>query len=403
MPIDDETLELLERRLAEKVEARVRGRLFKLYGGIGSGILAGLGLLGYDLYGDFKEEVNRTAKGYAQDAVRGSVSDAEAAAREARAAAEAAEVQARDAGARLAAMDEWRHLGAAKLQGALETVGALTASVDGSKAELETRLADMRARVEEAEGRIENAKARGESYYLNAQYEQVILDLSAEVERMDRELDALHAMSLAMAGDMPPVAMGAPAPSRAAPEEAPGMSNPVAPPPDDPDAAAPDVADRNEEKPGVLDPDPEPEPEPEPVAMAPLPDPPDVADISGPPRQTAAITDKAQQLAAPSPVTIFVQYDGVPRAMAERLNRALSAEGYAAPGVERLDSAAGKRELRFFYEDDRPAAEFAARAADDALAALGFATGVEARLLDHIRVKPRPGVFELWVEPVPAR
>ena len=79
MPIDDETLELLERRLAEKVEARVRGRLFKLYGGIGSGILAGLGLLGYDLYGDFKEEVNRTAKGYAQDAVRGSVSDAEAA------------------------------------------------------------------------------------------------------------------------------------------------------------------------------------------------------------------------------------------------------------------------------------------------------------------------------------
>ena len=210
MPIDDETLELLERRLAEKVEARVRGRLFKLYGGIGSGILAGLGLLGYDLYGDFKEEVNRTAKGYAQDAVRGSVSDAEAAAREARAAAEAAEVQARDAGARLAAMDEWRHLGAAKLQGALETVGALTASVDGSKAELETRLADMRARVEEAEGRIENAKARGESYYLNAQYEQVILDLSAEVERMDRELDALHAMSLAMAGDMPPVAMGAP-------------------------------------------------------------------------------------------------------------------------------------------------------------------------------------------------
>ena len=49
--------------------------------------------------------------------------------------------------------------------------------------------------------------------------------------------------------------------------------------------------------------------------------------------------------------------------------------------AERLDSAAGKRELRFFYEDDRPAAEFAARAADDALAALGFATGVEAMTL----------------------
>ncbi|MEE3099687.1 MAG: hypothetical protein VX463_07935 [Pseudomonadota bacterium] len=365
MAIDDETLELLERRLAERVEARVRGKLFKLYGGIGSGILAGFGLLGYDLYGDFKETVNDTAKGYAEAAVKGSVADAQAAAGEARAAAETAETQARDAGAKLAAMDEWRHLGATKLQGALETLGDLTAKVGGSQTELETRLAGMRARMEEAEARIESARARGETYFLNAQYEQVILDLSAEVERMDRELDAL---------------------SRSALEMAALLADPSAVRPGGPDLLA-------GIEPGAGDPATEPAPQ------APALGPPPEMSVEPAPRQTALIQDKAQQLAEPRGVTVFIQFAGVARAAAERLASARAADGYDAPGVERVETALGMRELRYFYESDAERAALAALDADAALSSLGFATGVTPKLLGWVKTKPRPGVFELWVEP----
>lgn len=128
---------------------------------------------------------------------------------------------------------------------------------------------------------------------------------------------------------------------------------------------------------------------------------------SGP--ETAAIgdiVDAAERQSAAEEVgatTVFVQFAGVTRAEAQDLAARLGALGYQVPPVDREESALGKHEVRYFFDEDRPSAEQLAQQTTQALLALGY-VGSEIRavsLVDYKGQKPRRGVLELWIEPVP--
>lgn len=119
----------------------------------------------------------------------------------------------------------------------------------------------------------------------------------------------------------------------------------------------------------------------------------------------AAILDsvKAQVAVAPSErPTVYLQFAGVNRAVAQSLSSALDAAGYSMPGAERTDAALGKHEVRYFFAAD---ADRAARLAADVnrvLAQAGYETGVTVRdATGYKAAKPREGTLELWLEPVP--
>ncbi|RDE24286.1 hypothetical protein DV711_01465 [Motiliproteus coralliicola] len=55
--MDDDQLELLERRLSENVAERVRPALFRLYAVMGATVIAILGFVGWDIVSDIKSEI----------------------------------------------------------------------------------------------------------------------------------------------------------------------------------------------------------------------------------------------------------------------------------------------------------------------------------------------------------
>src|SRR6187200_1298162 len=79
MDVNPETLELLENRLSQKVEGQVRDRLFRFYRAIWGVALVALGFFGYNVISN----LNATARGYAENAVKSSVDAANKAAAEA--------------------------------------------------------------------------------------------------------------------------------------------------------------------------------------------------------------------------------------------------------------------------------------------------------------------------------
>ncbi|MGE0725298.1 MAG: hypothetical protein AB7O45_13045 [Alphaproteobacteria bacterium] len=114
---------------------------------------------------------------------------------------------------------------------------------------------------------------------------------------------------------------------------------------------------------------------------------------------------RSEQLAIVPRNTVFLQFAGGVREQAQRLTAALRAEGYGVPGEERVATAAGKREVRFFWPEDKIAAEKLARDAGAALARLDFGSG-PVRAVDLTTfpgAKPRQGTLELWIEIPPGR
>ena len=69
------------------------------------------------------------------------------------------------------------------------------------------------------------------------------------------------------------------------------------------------------------------------------------------------------------------------------------------PGEERLEIARGLREVRYFHEGDRPAAEKLAADTTDTLTQLGYKMPqVQVQsLTTWAGVKPQPGLLELWL------
>jgi|GEM_PF-5980857 len=141
MEIDNDTLELLESRLGDKVETRVRRRLFGIYGAAATAFLAAFGYLGYDTVTTARTAIEKgnaemqetivslrqKAEQYAQDAVADSVASA-------REAAEDAQQVADTAATRLNVIDEWmaaRTLRLAEIEGNVAATLGKVESVTG--------------------------------------------------------------------------------------------------------------------------------------------------------------------------------------------------------------------------------------------------------------------------------
>ena len=114
-------------------------------------------------------------------------------------------------------------------------------------------------------------------------------------------------------------------------------------------------------------------------------------------RQTTGIADSIQ--AARARPVVYLQFSGFTREVADQLRATLGDAGYTFPPAERIATATGLFEVRYFFAADKEAAERLAAAASQA--APKFITG-ETRTAKPIDLtsfrgtKPRQGTIELW-------
>ncbi len=120
-------------------------------------------------------------------------------------------------------------------------------------------------------------------------------------------------------------------------------------------------------------------------------------------------TQKAEQSLAKKRerTTVFFQFAGGKREQAKALSEALKKADYIVPGEEREGGAAGKHQVRYFYTQDRVAAENLAQDATRALRNLGYSISqvpnIEAKpFVSYSGKKPSQGTVELWLE-IPSR
>lgn len=96
---------------------------------------------------------------------------------------------------------------------------------------------------------------------------------------------------------------------------------------------------------------------------------------------------------------VYVQFAGGDRSSIESVTDTLSKEGWNIPGEQRLATAAGKHEIRFFYEDDENAAKALASETDAAIVKVGL---VGTNKIETRRFQPtkqsKLGIIELWLE-----
>jgi hypothetical protein len=93
---------------------------------------------------------------------------------------------------------------------------------------------------------------------------------------------------------------------------------------------------------------------------------------------------------------VYVQYAGTNASAAQSLAAQLKARGFRVPGVETTDLAKGLNEIRYYYSQDKPAAEKLANALKEMQIA-----GLPIKTTDLTSQKGSrnfPGVLELWID-----
>ncbi|KIC46194.1 hypothetical protein RA29_19675 [Tateyamaria sp. ANG-S1] len=121
----------------------------------------------------------------------------------------------------------------------------------------------------------------------------------------------------------------------------------------------------------------------------------------------AVIEEAVAEVASEKPsdvgtTTVYFQFAGSSRELAEAISARLEDRGYFMPGEERTSIAAGKREIRFFFDEDREQAEGLMKELNDVLLVMGLKADVSlADFTNFQGAKPRRKTLELWLEPVP--
>jgi len=313
--LDENTLELMERRLADQVVERVRPALFRLYAVAGSAVLTALGLFGWSLISDVKEHA-RTQATQSKDHHRPLINESRA-----RFDKHSSEIE------KQLSIADWLS----------QRSRTLAEKVDAQLQQLEPRaklLEDLGARVTEIEQRrreIEEALKRA-SLQADSTVElsKQIADLAKQVQRLLEDIQAARQVAGPAGPATPeaPVQNQPPVRNQPAPQTQPPQ-DPAAP--QSPPAVQNQAASQNQAVQSIA--------------------------------QAAQSTyDKVASIQVQP--TVWFQFAGGSRAQAEEFSRTLEAKRYILPGEERVGAAAGKREVRFFYPDD---AETARRLAADTM------------------------------------
>lgn len=97
--------------------------------------------------------------------------------------------------------------------------------------------------------------------------------------------------------------------------------------------------------------------------------------------------------------TVYLQFAGGARSKAQDLSRRLASDGFIMPGEDRIATAAGKHEVRYFHDTDREAAERLAEATRVALVDLGHHDKtIRVKDFTGAKTKTPAGTIELWIE-----
>ena len=138
-----ETMELIERRLAEQVEARVRSKLFKYYGSVGAVALTILGFFSYSIVSGLEG----LAKDYAREAARPAVQEAEAA-------TEVAKAKTTELLARLDVFEELQSERVRRLNDGEREILAAHAELSNFSTEIEARIDKIKSGILETEAQL---------------------------------------------------------------------------------------------------------------------------------------------------------------------------------------------------------------------------------------------------------
>lgn len=91
------------------------------------------------------------------------------------------------------------------------------------------------------------------------------------------------------------------------------------------------------------------------------------------------------------------------REQAHEISQTLALGEFIIPEPDRTEAALNKYEVRYFYDDDKEAAERLANSANKILNDLGYSKDENSNIepksfVDFTGKKPRQGVIELWLE-----
>lgn len=97
--------------------------------------------------------------------------------------------------------------------------------------------------------------------------------------------------------------------------------------------------------------------------------------------------------------TVYLQFAGGARSKAQELSRRLASDGFIMPGEERIATAAGKHEVRYFHDADQEAAKRLAEATRGALVDMGLDDkNILVEDFSEAKTKTSAGTIELWIE-----
>lgn len=178
MEVTDDAIELLERQLAERVEERVRSRLFAFYGSVGGAIMLVVGYFGYDIVSSTRERASK----FAEEAVAPTVEKAEAA-------ADRATQKAADAAAMLNTLTEWMGQRTQKLSEIEDNVQTTMGKVESVTAQLQDKLNAVAGQIQSTEETLNDQRERaGELFAGQGDLKQLadqLVKLSEEVKSLD--------------------------------------------------------------------------------------------------------------------------------------------------------------------------------------------------------------------------
>jgi archaellum component FlaC len=335
MTDEEDRVELIERRLAETVEERVRGRLFKVYGMVGGSILTILGLVGYDGLRRIQDIAIDAAKQEATAQVGPAVERARTVVEQARTAVEAATKQANAAEVtlqlaheRLDHVDDVLARGESRITGFATEIAEASTKYDSLNAEINKAESELVQTAAE----IDNQQKRASDSFAGA---GTLSDLARVVDTLTQQVSALNKQ----VKEITQIAKIVTTESGASQKE--------------------------------LD---------------------------------KVMTEAVQAVpTTPATNTVFFQFAQLPRDQAKEIVMALRNRGYSVPGEDREDAAKDLQEVRYFFDDDLPAAGRLVTDVRATLEQLGFGeVPIKVKdLTSYKGQKPRAGVLELWLDLVP--
>ncbi len=182
MDVNEETLELIERRISERVTERVRKKLFWVYSIIGGGVIGGLAFLGVDLFDTIKERAATTAESSARAIVNNEIQPLVASAESIAADAEKQVIKAH-----------------AQLEYIASAVARREAEVEQAINRLRPAIADMNVRLDEVQAALDRADQqfqRNEDIFASAgnfaDLSKGVADLAQQMSDLDAAIAQLR-------------------------------------------------------------------------------------------------------------------------------------------------------------------------------------------------------------------